>query len=292
GDVYKRQLWDKPTNLNNVETYATVPAIINRGAGWFASIGTEGSKGTKVFSLVGKVRNTGLVEVPMGMTLRRIVFDIGGGIKGGRAFKAVQTGGPSGGCIPAKYLDTPVDFDELTKLGSMMGSGGMIVMDEDTCMVNVAKYFLNFLRDESCGKCTACREGVAQMVHILDRICAGKGGKGDVERLEALCGLVGDASLCGLGKSAPNPVMSTIRYFREEYDAHILEKKCPAKVCKGLFRYAIDQKLCKACGICKKNCPVQCISGEKKKPHEIDQARCTLCGTCYDKCPFGAVLKV
>ncbi len=285
-------LWDKPTNLNNVETYATVPAIINRGADWFASIGTEGSKGTKVFSLVGKVRNTGLVEVPMGMTLRKIVFEIGGGIKGGRAFKAVQTGGPSGGCIPAKYLDTPVDFDELTKLGSMMGSGGMIVMDEDTCMVNVAKYFLNFLRDESCGKCTACREGVAQMVHILERICAGKGEKGDVERLEALCRLIGDASLCGLGKSAPNPVMSTIRYFREEYDAHIVERKCPAKVCKGLFKYAIDPKLCKACGICKKNCPVQCIFGEKKKPHEIDRTKCTLCGTCYDKCPFGAVLKV
>ncbi|MBE3098289.1 MAG: NADH-quinone oxidoreductase subunit NuoF [Planctomycetes bacterium] len=285
-------LWDKPTNLNNVETWANVPAIINRGSDWFASIGTEKSKGTKVFSLVGEVTNTGLVEVPMGMTLRQIIFEIGGGVKGGRAFKAVQTGGPSGGCIPAHFLDAPVDFDELTKLGSMMGSGGMIVMSEDTCMVHVARYFLNFLREESCGKCTPCREGLAQMLAILDRITHGQGQPGDVECLERVAVILEGTALCALGKTAANPVLSTIRYFRDEYDAHILQKRCPAKQCRGLFRYAIDEKACKACGVCLKHCPVQAITGKKKVPHVIDQEKCTLCGTCFDKCPFSAILKV
>jgi len=285
-------LWGKPTNLNNVETWANVPAIIARGGEWFASIGTEGSKGTKVFSLVGQVTNTGLVEVPMGITLREMIEVIGGGVKGGKAFKAVQTGGPSGGCIPAEHLDAKVDFDELTKLGSMMGSGGMIVMDEDTCMVQVARYFLNFLREESCGKCTPCREGLAQMLHILDRITHGEGEAGDVERLEQLADLLAGTALCALGRTAANPVLSTIRYFREEYDAHIAERRCPAKQCRGLFRYEIDPEACKACGICKKNCPADAITGEKKVPHVIDQEKCTLCGTCFEKCPFDAVIKV
>ncbi|HUU31033.1 MAG TPA: NADH-quinone oxidoreductase subunit NuoF, partial [Phycisphaerae bacterium] len=285
-------LHDKPTNLNNVETWANVPAIINRGAKWFASIGTEKSTGTKVFSLVGDVVNTGLVEVPMGITLRRIIEEIGGGVQEGKAFKAVQTGGPSGGCIPAEHLDAQVDFDQLTRLGSMMGSGGMIVMDEDTCMVNVARYFTNFLRDESCGKCTPCREGLAQMLHILDRITHGEGEAGDVERLQAMAVLLEGTALCALGKTAANPALSTIRHFRDEYDAHILEKRCPAKECRGLFRYAIDAEACKACGLCKKHCPVDAISGEKKVLHVINQEKCTLCGACFDKCPFDAVLKV
>ena len=283
---------EKPSNLNNVETWANVPAIINRGSEWFAATGTENSTGTKVFSLVGDVVNTGLVEVPMGITLRRIIDEIGGGVKDGKAFKAVQTGGPSGGCVPADHLDAQVDFDELTKLGSMMGSGGMIVMDEDTCMVSVARYFLNFLREESCGKCTPCREGLAQMLHILDRITHGEGEPGDIERLERLAELLEGAALCALGKTAANPVLSTVRYFRDEYDVHIREKRCPAKVCRGLFRYEIDAEACKACGICLKNCPVEAITGEKKVAHVIDQARCTQCGTCFDKCPFGAVVKV
>jgi len=285
-------LHDKPTNLNNVETWANVPAIINRGGECFASIGTEKSTGTNVFSLVGDVVNTGLVEVPMGITLRRIIEEIGGGVKGGKTFKAVQTGGPSGGCIPAEHLDAQVDFDQLTRLGSMMGSGGMIVMDEDTCMVNVARYFTNFLRDESCGKCTPCREGLAQMLHILDRITHGEGEPGDIERLQAMAELLEGTALCALGKTAANPALSTIRYFRDEYDAHILEKRCPAKECRGLFRYAIDAEACKACGLCKKHCPVDAISGEKKVPHVIDQEKCTLCGMCFEKCPFDAVLKV
>lgn len=285
-------LWEKPTNLNNVETWANVPAIINRGGQWFASIGTEKSKGTKVFSLVGKVKNTGLVEVPMGITLRQIVDEIGGGVSDGKRFKAVQTGGPSGGCIPAEHLDARVDFDELTKLGSMMGSGGMIVMDEDTCMVNVAKYFTDFLLKESCGKCTACREGLAQMMHILNRITKGDGDVGDVEELGTLAELLEGTALCALGKTAANPVLSTIRYFRDEYDAHILDRHCPAKECRGLFRYVIDPEACKACGICLKNCPADAITGEKKVPHVIDQEKCTLCGTCWEKCPFTAVQKV
>jgi NADH:ubiquinone oxidoreductase subunit F (NADH-binding)/(2Fe-2S) ferredoxin/Pyruvate/2-oxoacid:ferredoxin oxidoreductase delta subunit len=285
-------LWGQPTNLNNAETWANIPAIIDRGGAWFASLGTGQSTGTKVFSLVGDVVNTGLVEVPMGITLRRIIEEIGGGVKDGKAFKAVQTGGPSGGCIPAEQLDARVDFDELTRLGSMMGSGGMIVMDEDTCMVNVARYFLNFLREESCGKCTPCREGLAQMLHVLDRITRGEGEVGDVERLEQLGELLEGTALCALGKTAANPVLSTVRYFRDEYDAHILEKRCPAKVCRGLFRYEIDAEACKACGLCRKHCPEEAIAGEKKVPHVIDQARCTQCGTCFDKCPFGAVMKV
>ena len=285
-------LWEKPTNLNNVETWANVPHIINNGGKWFASIGTEKSKGTKVFSLVGKVRNTGLVEVPMGITLRRIVDEIGGGIPDGRRFKAVQTGGPSGGCIPAEHLDARVDFDELTNLGSMMGSGGMIVMDEDTCMVNVARYFTEFLLNESCGKCTPCREGLAQMVHILNRITKGEGEVGDVEELGNLAELLEGTALCALGKTAANPVMSTIRYFRDEYDAHILDRHCPAKECRGLFRYEIDPEACKACGICLKNCPADAITGEKKVPHVIDQEKCTRCGICWEKCPFTAVIKI
>jgi len=282
----------KPTNLNNVETWANVPQIINRGGEWFARIGTEKSKGTKVFSLVGKVVNTGLVEVPMGITLRQIIEEIGGGIRDGKRFKAVQTGGPSGGCIPAEHLDARVDFDELTRLGSMMGSGGMIVMDEDTCMVRVAQYFTEFLQKESCGKCTPCREGLAQMLHILNRITAGEGKVGDVEELGALAELLEETALCALGKTAANPVMSTINYFREEYDAHIFERHCPAKECRGLFRYEIDGEACKGCGICLKNCPADAIRGEAKVAHVIDQDKCTLCGSCWEKCPFTAVMKV
>jgi len=282
----------KPTTINNVETWVNIPQIINRGGKWFASIGTKKSKGTKVFSLVGKIKNTGLVEVPMGISLRRIVEEIGGGTYDGKHFKAVQTGGPSGGCIPAEHLDARVDFDELTKLGSMMGSGGMIVMDEDTCMVNVARYFTNFLQKESCGKCTPCREGLSQMLYILDRITDGEGQVGDVERLEGLAELVKTTALCALGRTAANPVISTIRYFREEYDAHILDRHCPAKECRGLFRYEIDPEACKACGICLKDCPVGAITGEKKVPHVINQEKCTLCGVCWEKCPFAAVQKV
>ena len=282
----------KPTNLNNVETWANVPPIVHNGGEWFARIGTEKSKGTKVFSLVGEVVNTGLVEVPMGITLREIIEGIGGGVKNGKRFKAVQTGGPSGGCIPAEHLDAPVDFDELTKLGSMMGSGGMIVMNEDTCMVNVAKYFLNFLQAESCGKCTPCREGLAQMLFILDRITHGEGQPGDLERLEQFAELLEGTALCALGKTAAYPVLSTLRYFRNEYDAHINDQRCPAKECRGLFRYEIDAEACKACGLCIKACPVDAIAGEKKVPHVIDQEKCTRCGSCLDKCPFNAVLKV
>ena len=282
----------KPSLLNNVETWANVPQIILKGAAWFASLGTEKSKGTKVFSLVGKVKNTGLVEVPMGMTLRQIIYDIGGGIPDDKAFKAVQTGGPSGGCIPAEYLDEPVDFDRLTELGSMMGSGGMIVMDEDTCMVNVANYFLRFLKEESCGKCTPCREGIAQMVEILGRITKGEGRPGDIESLETLGELLEDTALCALGKTAAYPVLSTVRRFRDEYMAHIQQKRCPAKECKGLFRYEIDAEACTGCVLCAKRCPVDAIRGERKKPHVIDQEICTNCGTCFEVCPFSAVIKV
>jgi len=285
-------LHDQPTNLNNVETWATISSIINKGGEWFSSIGTEDSKGTKVFCLVGKIKNTGLVEIPMGMTLRQIIYDIGGGVKNDKAFKAVQTGGPSGGCIPAQFLDTPVGFDELTKLGSMMGSGGMIVIDEDTCVVNFAKYYINFLRQESCGKCTPCREGIPQMLYILERITHGEGEEGDLEKLETLAQLLADASLCALGKTAANPVLSTIKYFQDEYEAHIIEKRCPAKECRGLFSYEIVPDACTGCGICLKNCPVDAISGEKKEPHLIDQDICTKCGTCFEKCPFGAIVKV
>jgi len=284
----------KPSNLNNVETWATVPLIIGKGAGWFAGIGTEGSKGTKIFSLVGKVNNTGLVEVPMGMTLRKVIFDIGGGIPGGRKFKAVQTGGPSGGVIPESCLDLPIDFDELAKAGSMMGSGGMIVMDEDTCMVDIARYFLNFLAGESCGKCLPCREGIYQMLKILNRICGGKGEEGDIELLEEISEVVKDASLCALGQTAPNPVLSTIRYFRDEYEAHIKEKRCPAGVCKELIYYYIEPEKCQACLICLRNCPAEAITGGKNLAHVIDQDKCTKCGLCLEVCPprFGAVTKL
>jgi NADH-quinone oxidoreductase subunit F len=281
-----------PTTLNNVETWANVPHIVNRGGAWFAGIGTEGSKGTKVFSLVGKIENTGLVEVPMGISLRRIIEEIGGGPKGGKKFKAVQTGGPSGGCIPAAHLDSAVDFDELARLGSMMGSGGMIVMDEDTCMVNVARYFFEFLKSESCGKCTPCREGLAQMLHILEKITHGEGKIEHLTELEALAELLTEASLCALGKTAANPVLSTLRYFRDEYVEHIEHKHCPSRECKGLFLYQIVAETCTGCGICRKKCPVQCIAGERKKAHVIDQQACTKCGTCYEKCPFGAIVKV
>ena len=284
----------RPSNLNNVETWANVPMVINRGADWYSSIGTKGSKGTKIFSLVGKVRNTGLVEVPMGATLRHIVYDIGGGIPGGKRFKAVQTGGPSGGCIPEQFLDTPVDFDELTKLGSMMGSGGMIVMDEDNCMVDMARYFLDFLSEESCGKCIPCREGIRQMLKILDRIIEGKGREGDIELLEELSEVTIDASLCALGGTAPNPVLSTIRYFRDEYEAHVKERRCPAKVCKPLISYYIDPDKCQACLICLRNCPAGAINGGKNLVHWIDQEKCTKCGICLEACPprFNAVTKL
>jgi NADH-quinone oxidoreductase subunit F len=287
-------VWERPSNLNNVETWATVPLIINKGADWFTSIGTKGSKGTKIFSLVGKVNNTGLVEVPMGMSLRDIIYKIGGGIRKDKKFKAVQTGGPSGGCLPERLLDLPVDYDELTKVGSMMGSGGMIVMDEDTCMVDVARYFLNFLSDESCGKCVPCRAGIDQMVKILNRICEGKGQPGDIELLEEICETTRDASLCALGQTAPNPVLSTVQYFRDEYKAHIEQKRCPAGVCKALVSFYIDPEKCQACQICLKNCPVQAISGGKNLIHVIDQAKCTKCSTCYEVCPqrFSAVVKV
>jgi NADH:ubiquinone oxidoreductase subunit F (NADH-binding)/(2Fe-2S) ferredoxin/NAD-dependent dihydropyrimidine dehydrogenase PreA subunit len=287
-------LWEKPSVLNNVETWANVPLIVNNGADWFAEIGTEGSKGTKIFSLVGKIVNTGLVEVPMGITLREIIYDIGGGIPGGKKFKAVQTGGPSGGCIPENQLDLKVGFDELTQAGSMMGSGGMIVLDEDTCMVDVARYFIEFLTDESCGKCVPCREGLRQMHRILTNITRGRGKEGDIELLEELSETAVEASLCALGKSAPNPFLSTLRYFRDEYEAHIKEKRCPALSCKALIAYTIDPEKCKACMICLKKCPVGAIDGAKKKIHIIDQDKCTNCGTCFEVCPsrFGAVTKI
>jgi NADH-quinone oxidoreductase subunit F len=287
-------VWDRPSCLNNVETWATVPLIINNGADWFRDIGTEGSKGTKIFSLVGKVNNTGLVEVPMGMTLREIIFDIGGGIRDGKKFKAVQTGGPSGGVIPEKLIDLPIDFDELTKVGSMMGSGGMIVMDEDTCMVDTARYFLNFLADESCGKCIPCREGIKQMRDILTDITEGRGEKGDIELLEEIAAMVKDFSLCALGSTAPNPVLSTLRYFRDEYVAHIEQKRCPAYVCKALISYYIDPERCQACMICLRQCPVGAVSGGKNQIHVIDQAKCIKCNTCFEVCPsrFNAVRRL
>jgi NADH-quinone oxidoreductase subunit F len=282
-------LWDRPTNLNNVETWANIPMIINSGADWYSKIGMDKSKGTKIFSLVGKIQNTGLVEVPMGTTLSDIIFKIGGGIPDDKKFKAVQTGGPSGGCIPESLIDLPVDYEKLSEVGSMMGSGGMIVMDESTCVVDVAKYFLNFLIDESCGKCTPCRDGILQMHAILFDICEGKGREGDIELLTELGGVIKSTSLCQLGGSAPNPVLSTIRYFRDEYEAHIAEKRCPAGVCKGLITYEIDPENCTGCEKCFKNCPSEAITGEKKKVHTIDDEKCVRCGVCKEVCKFDAV---
>ncbi|MBU4222711.1 MAG: NADH-quinone oxidoreductase subunit NuoF [Euryarchaeota archaeon] len=287
----EKGLWDKPSNLNNVETWANVPLIINNGSSWFSSIGTESSKGTKVFSLVGKINNTGLVEVPMGITLREIIYDIGGGIPGGRAFKAVQTGGPSGGCIPESLLDLPVDYERLTEVGSMMGSGGMIVMDEGTCMVDIARYYINFLQEESCGKCVPCREGLFRLGEILTDITKGRGKLEDIQLIEDLSGMMKDASLCGLGTTAPNPVMSTLNYFRDEYIAHIRDGKCPAGVCRELITFSIDEDNCTGCGVCLKNCPSGAITGEKKQVHVIDAQKCTKCGICYDSCKFDAIKK-
>ncbi len=284
-------LWGKPTILNNVETYANIPVIINKGAEWFNTIGTEKSKGTKVFALGGKINNTGLVEIPMGTTLREIVEEIGGGVPNGKAFKAAQTGGPSGGCIPASLIDTPIDYDSLISIGSMMGSGGLIVMDEDNCMVDIAKFFLEFTVDESCGKCTPCRIGTKRLLEILDKITKGNGTLEDLDRLELLCHSIKSASLCGLGQTAPNPVLSTLRYFRDEYVAHVVDKKCPAGVCKALTNYYIVPEKCKGCSACARKCPVGAITGEIKNPFIIDTDKCIKCGACVETCKFNAIIK-
>ncbi len=284
-------LWAKPSILNNVETYANIPVIFNKGADWFASIGTEKSHGTKVFALGGKINNTGLVEIPMGTTLREIVEEIGGGVPNGKKFKAAQTGGPSGGCIPASLIDTPIDYDSLISIGSMMGSGGLIVMDEDNCMVDIAKFFLEFTVDESCGKCTPCRIGTKRLLEILTKITKGNGTLEDIDRLEALSYSIKNASLCGLGQTAPNPVLSTLRYFRDEYIAHVVDKTCPAGVCKALTKYSIDPEKCRGCSACSRKCPVGAISGEIKKPFVIDSSKCIKCGVCMETCKFGAVVK-
>ncbi|MEE8360131.1 MAG: NADH-ubiquinone oxidoreductase-F iron-sulfur binding region domain-containing protein [Candidatus Omnitrophota bacterium] len=285
----EKGLWDKPTVLNNVKTWATIPIVIDKGADWFARIGTDRSKGTMIFSLVGKINNTGLAEVPMGITLHKLIFDIGGGIPNGKRFKAVQTGGPSGGCIPEKLLDLQVDYEGLTEAGSMMGSGSFIIMDEDTCMVDIAKYFLSFTMDESCGKCTPCREGTMHMYNILKDITEGKATMEDLDTLEDLGRMIKETSLCQLGTSAPNPILSTLRYFKSEYEAHIKDKKCPTGVCRKLLQYSIDKEKCTGCTVCAKKCPVSAISGEKKKAHKIDKEICTKCGVCYEVCKFDAV---
>ena len=287
----EKGLFEKPTVLNNVETWANIPQIILNGADWFASMGTEKSKGTKVFALGGKITNTGLVEIPMGTTLREVVEDIGGGIPNGKKFKAAQTGGPSGGCIPAAHFDVPIDYDNLIALGSMMGSGGLIVMDEDNCMVDIAKFFLEFTVDESCGKCTACRIGTKRLYELIDKITKGQGTLEDLTKIEELCYYIKDNSLCALGQSAPNPVLSTLRYFRDEYVAHVVDKKCPAGVCKSLLSYTIDPDKCKGCTLCSRVCPNGAISGAVKTPHAIDQTKCVKCGACMEKCKFGAISK-
>lgn len=284
-----RGLWGRPTVINNVETLANIPIIMRNGAPWYASIGTEKSKGTKVFALTGKVKNTGLIEVPMGIRLGEIIYDIGGGIIDNKEFKAVQTGGPSGGCIPASLLDTPVDYESLAKVGSIVGSGGMVVLDETDCMVNIAKFFLEFTQAESCGKCVPCRIGTKRLLEILTRITKGEGREGDIELLEGLSASVRSASLCGLGQTAPNPILSTLKYFREEYEAHIRDKKCPAKVCRDLLIYSIIEAKCKGCGACVRACPVGAVTGEKKKPHLIDPDKCIKCGACFDVCKFKSV---
>ncbi len=283
-------LFQKPTLLNNVETYANIPVIINKGADWFKTIGTEKSKGTKVFALGGKIKHTGLVEVPMGTTLREIIEEIGGGIPNGKKFKAAQTGGPSGGCIPAHLIDTPIDYDSLMSIGSMMGSGGLIVMDEDNCMVDIAKFFLEFTVDESCGKCSPCRIGTKRLYEILEKITSGKGTLEDIDNLESLCVSIKESALCGLGQTAPNPVLSTLRYFRDEYVAHVVDKKCPAGVCKALLSYSIVADKCKGCSACSRKCPVGAISGEIKKPFVIDQSKCIKCGACIETCKFDAIV--
>ena len=282
-------LWEKPTIINNVETFANIPRIIRYGADWFASMGTEKSKGTKVFALAGKIKNTGLIEVPMGTTLRTIVYDIGGGILNDKEFKAVQIGGPSGGCIPAALLDTPIDYDNLIAAGAMMGSGGLIVMDNDTCMVDIARFFLEFTQDESCGKCPPCRIGTKRMLEILTRITEGKGKPEDIDNLEALAKTIKSSALCALGQTSPNPILSTLKYFRDEYEAHIHDKKCPAGVCQALLSYTIIEDKCRGCGLCARNCPVNAISGKVKEPYVIDREKCIKCGACMEKCKFGAI---
>jgi len=282
-------LWGKPTNNNNVETYANVPQIILNGAEWFSKLGTEKSKGTKTFAIAGDVKNTGLIEVPLGITLREVIFDIGGGIKDDKGYKAVQIGGPMGGTLPAEYLDRQIDYESLLQVGAMMGSGGMIVMDEETCMVDIARYFMEFTQDESCGKCVPCRVGTRRILDLLERICDGKGVDGDIERLETLCDQVRRNSLCGLGQGAPNPVISTLKHFRHEYEAHIYEKRCPAKVCRALIRYEINPEVCTGCTVCSRNCPTEAISGERRKPHTIDPEVCIRCGICMQVCNFNAI---
>ena len=285
----QKGLWGMPTNNNNVESYANIPQVLLRGPEWFASMGTERSKGTKTFALAGDVKKTGLIEVPLGITLREIVFDVGGGIKGDKGFKAIQTGGPMGGCLPSQYLDLPVDYESLTQAGSMMGSGGLVVMDEDTCMVDIARFFMEFTQDESCGKCVPCRVGTRRILEILTNICEGRGQPGDIERLEKLSNEIRGTALCGLGQGAPNPVVSTIQYFREEYEAHINEKRCPAKTCRALIKYEIKPETCTGCTVCARNCPTNAITGERRKPHFIDADLCVRCGICMQVCNFNAI---